>query len=41
MQQQAVVEDLEILDTFDKFYAKYKQTYRGIKKFMYENIGRK
>ncbi len=41
VQQQAVVEDLEIFDTFDKFYAKYKQTYRGIKKFMYENIGRK
>ena len=41
VQQQAVVEDLEIFDTFDKFYAKNKHTYSGIKKFMYEYIGRK
>ncbi len=41
VQQQAFVEDLGIFDTHDEFYAKYKQTYRGIKKFMYEYIGRK
>lgn len=41
VQQQAVVEDLGIFDTPDEFYSEYKQTYRGIKKFMYENIGRK
>ncbi len=41
VQQQAVVKDLGVFDTPDDFYAKYKQEYRGIKKFMYENIGRK
>lgn len=41
VQQQAVVEDLGVFDTPDEFYTEYKQEYRGIKKFMYENIGRK
>lgn len=41
IQQQAVVEDLGILDSPDEFFAKYKQEYCGLKKFMYENIGRK
>lgn len=41
VQQQAVVEDLGVFDTPDEFYIEYKQEYRGIKKFMYENIGRK
>lgn len=41
VQQQAVVEDLGIFDTPDEFCSEYKQTYRGFKKFMYENIGRK
>ncbi len=41
VQQQAVVEDLGVFDTPDEFYCIYKQEYRGIKKFMYENIGRK
>lgn len=41
VQQLAVVEDLGIFDTPDEFYSQYKQTYRGLKKFMYENIGRK
>ncbi len=41
VQGQAVVEDLGIFDTPDEFYAEYKQAYRGLKKFMYENIGRK
>ena len=40
-QQQAVVEDLGIFDSPDEFFAKYKQEYHGIKKFLYENIGRK
>lgn len=41
VQQQAVVEDLGIFDTPDEFFAVYKQEYRGMKKFLYENIGRK
>lgn len=41
VQQQALVEDLGVFDNPDEFYAKYKQEYRGLKKFMYENIGRK
>ena len=41
VQQQAVLEDLGIFDSPDEFYAKYKQEYRGLKKFLYENIGRK
>ncbi|MDE7083600.1 MAG: transglutaminase-like domain-containing protein [Clostridia bacterium] len=41
VQQQAVVEDLGVFDTPDEFYSEYKQTYRGLKKFTYENIGRK
>ncbi len=41
VQQQAVVEDLGVFDTPDEFYSEYKQTYRGLKKFLYENIGRK
>lgn len=41
VQQQAVIKDLGVYDTPDDFYAEYKQEYRGIKKFMYENIGRK
>ncbi|MDE6105430.1 MAG: transglutaminase-like domain-containing protein [Clostridia bacterium] len=41
VQQQAVVEDLGIFDMPDEFFAEYKQEYRGIKKFLYENVGRK
>lgn len=41
VQQQALAEDLGVFDTPDEFYAEYKQEYRGIKKFIYENIGRK
>ncbi len=41
MQQQAVVEDLGVFDTPDEFFAEHKQNYRGLKKFPYENIGRK
>lgn len=41
VQQQAVVEDLGVYDDPDEFYTKYKQEYRGVKKFLYENIGRK
>ena len=41
VQQQAVVEDLGVFDTPDEFYAKYKQEYNGLKKILYENIGRK
>ena len=41
VQQQAVVEDLGVFDTPDEFYSEYRQSYRGIKKFIYENIGRK
>ena len=41
VQQQAVVEDLGVFDSPDDFYAEYKQEYRGIKKFLYEHIGRK
>ncbi len=41
VQQQAVAEDLGVFDTPDEFYSEYKQAYRGLKKFMYENIGRK
>ncbi len=41
VQQQAVVEDLGVFDSPDEFYASYRQEYRGLKKFMYENFGRK
>lgn len=41
VQQQAVIEDLGIFDSPDEFYAVYKQEYKGLKKFMYEHIGRK
>ncbi len=41
VQQQAVKEDLSVFDSPDEFYAEYKQEYTGLKKFMYENIGRK
>lgn len=41
VQQMAVIKDLGIFDTPDDFYTTYKQTYKGIKKFFYENIGRK
>lgn len=40
IQQQAIQEDLGIYDSPDEFYAEYKQDYRMIKKFLYENIGR-
>lgn len=40
IQQQAILVDLGIYDSPDEFYAEYKQDYRGIKKFLYENIGR-
>lgn len=41
VQQQAVVEDLGVFDSPDEFFAAYKQEYRGLKKFAYENFGRK
>lgn len=41
VQQQAVVKDLGVYDTPDEFYAEYKQEFCGIKKFMYESVGRK
>jgi len=41
VQQQAVIKDLGVFDTHDEFFAQYKQEYRGLKKFMFENIGRK
>jgi len=41
VQQQAVIEDLGVFDSPDDFFAAYRQEYRGLKKFMYENIGRK
>lgn len=41
IQQQAIQVDLGIYDSPDEFYAEYKQDYRMIKKFLYENIGRK
>ncbi|MCI8407883.1 MAG: transglutaminase family protein [Lachnospiraceae bacterium] len=41
IQQQAVVEDLGVFDNPDEFYSQYRQEYRGLKKFIYENIGRK
>lgn len=41
IQQQAIQVDLGIYDSPDEFYAEYKQEYYGIKKFFYENIGRK
>lgn len=41
VQQQAVVQDLGVYDTPDEFYAEYKQEYSGLKKFIYENFGRK
>lgn len=41
IQQQAVKEDLGVYDSPDEFYSEYKQDYRGIKKYLYENIGRK
>lgn len=40
IQQQAIQEYLGIYDSPDEFYAEYKQDYRMIKKFLYENIGR-
>lgn len=40
IQQQAIQVDLGIYDSPDEFYAEYKQDYRGVKKFLYENIGR-
>ncbi len=41
VQQQALVEDLGVFDSPDEFYCKYNQEYKGLKKFLYENIGRK
>jgi len=41
VQRQAVVEDFGVFDTPDEFFAEHKQYYRGIKKLLYENIGRK
>ena len=41
VQQQAVVEDLGVFDSPAEFYSIYKQEYHGIKKCLYENIGRK
>lgn len=41
VQRQAVTEDLGVFDTPDEFYSSYRQEYRGLKKFMYENIGRR
>ena len=41
VQQQAVVEDFGVFDDPDEFYKEHKQYYSGIKKFMYEKLGRK
>lgn len=41
VQHQAVIENLGVFDSPDEFYKTHKQNYRGLKKFMYENIGRK
>lgn len=41
VQSLAVVEDLGIYEAPDEFFAEYAQEYRGIKKFLYETIGRK
>lgn len=41
VQQQAVIKDLGVFNSPDEFYLEYKQEYHGIKKFLYENIGRK
>ena len=41
VQQQAVVEDLGVFDCPDDFYSGHKQEYKGLKKFLYENVGRK
>lgn len=35
------MEDLGVFDSSEEFLAEHKQYYRGLKKFMYENIGRK
>lgn len=41
IQQQAIIKDLGVFDTPDEFYSVYRQDYRGLKKWTYENIGRK
>lgn len=41
VQQQAVKQDLGSFDSPDEFYTAYRQEYRGLKKFMYETVGRK
>lgn len=41
VQSLAVVEDYGIFATPDEFFAEYTQEYRGIKKFLYETVGRK
>ncbi len=41
VQQQAVSDDLGIFETPDEFYSRYKQSYSGLNKFLYENFGRK
>ncbi len=41
VQSLAVVEDLGIYGAPDEFFAEYAQEYRGMKKFLYEAIGRK
>lgn len=41
VQHAAVVEDLGVFDTPDEFFRAHAQEYRGLKKLLYENIGRK
>lgn len=41
VQQQAVVEDFGIYEDPDEFYSDHRQEYRGMKKLLYEHIGRK
>lgn len=41
IQQEAITEDFGIFDTPDEFFAEHPQDYRGIKKYFYENFGRK
>ena len=41
VQSLAVVEDLGVFASPDEFFSEYRQAYRGIKKFLYETVGRK
>ena len=41
VQKEAVAEDYGVFDTPDDFFPAHPQLYKGIKKFIYEKIGRK